>query len=230
MFRFKQFVVRQEHAAMKVGTDGVLLGAWVGVRPSDRRVLDIGTGTGVMALMTAQRSAAASVVGVEIDALAAADARCNILASPWADRVTVVESDIKDYRADLPFDLALCNPPYYDASLGCADAGRNMARHTVSLDFGALAVAAERLLGECGRLAVIVPYDAARRMIAAMTMPLRRRCDVRTKPGGMPRRTLLEFERGHCGGVEYSELSIGDGAGGYDCRYVALTRDFYLKF
>ena len=230
MFRFKQFTVRQEGAAMKVGTDGVLVGAWASAGAECRRILDIGTGTGLIALMAAQRFPSARVVGVEIDAGSAAQARENVAASEWGDRIDIVHSAVQEYMSDERFDLIISNPPYYDNSLVCPDYGRTAARHTVSLNFAELTTAAERLLADEGRFAVIVPTAAARSVIMATRLHLVRRCDVRTKPSGSSIRTMLEFAARFDGAADCSELTIGDGAGGYDEDYKRLTRDFYLKF
>lgn len=215
---------------MKVGTDGVLLGAWAPECIAGGRILDIGTGTGVMAIMAAQRNPSARIVGVEIDDMSALQARENAEASPWADRVEIVNADIRSYEAAAPFDLVISNPPYFVDSLKSPDSGRTTARHTVSLDFGELMSAVERLLAPDGRFAVIVPAEAASRVVASGCLALRRRCDVRSKPSAGPIRTMMEFAAGYCGAPEFSELTIGDGKGGYTAEYVALTRDFYLKF
>lgn len=230
MFSFKQFAIRQERCAMKVGTDGVLLGAWGPECIAGGRILDIGTGTGVMAIMAAQRNPSARIVGVEIDDMSALQARENAEASPWADRVEIVNADIRSYEAAAPFDLVISNPPYFVDSLKSPDSGRTTARHTVSLDFGELMSAVERLLAPDGRFAVIVPAEAASRVVASGRLVLRRRCDVRSKPSAGTIRTMMEFAAGYCGAPEFSELTIGDGKGGYTAEYVALTRDFYLKF
>ena len=215
---------------MKVGTDGVLLGAWAPECIAGGRILDIGTGTGVMAIMAAQRNPSARIVGVEIDEMSALQARENAEASPWADRVEIVNADIRSYEAAAPFDLVISNPPYFVDSLKSPDSGRTTARHTVSLDFGELMSAVERLLAPDGRFAVIVPAEVVSRVVASGCLALRRRCDVRSKPSAGPIRTMMEFAAGYCGAPEFSELTIGDGKGGYTAEYVALTRDFYLKF
>ena len=215
---------------MKVGTDGVLLGAWAPECIAGGRILDIGTGTGVMAIMAAQRNPSARIVGVGIDEMSALQARENAEASPWADRVEIVNADIRSYEAAAPFDLVISNPPYFVDSLKSPDSGRTTARHTVSLDFGELMSAVERLLAPDGLFAVIVPAEAASMVVASGRLALRRRCDVRSKPSAGPIRTMMEFAAGYCAAPEFSELTIGDGKGGYTAEYVALTRDFYLKF
>ena len=131
----------------------------------------------------------------------------------------------------MKFDLIVSNPPYFVDSLKCPDESRNTARHTDTLSFAELMHTAERLLAPDGRLAVIVPAEAALSVIAAGKLHLVRRCDVRTKPNGAPKRVMLEFSPRFEGVAAREELTIGDGSnGGYSPEYIALTRDFYLKF
>ena len=159
-FDFKQFSVEQSGAAMKVGTDGVLLGAWVALPDEGGAVLDIGTGTGLLALMVAQRSAESRIVAVEIEPQAAEQAAANVAASRWSERIEVVCADVRDYSPSGTFDLIISNPPYFSASLHSPDAARNLARHSDTLSLGALASAAVRMLSPRGRLAVVLPADS----------------------------------------------------------------------
>ena len=231
MFRFKQFTVHQQRSAMKVGTDGVLIGAWASVRETDRTILDIGTGTGLIALMMAQRTPEAQIVAVEIDAESAEQASENFAESPWSDRIRVERCAVQEFATEQKFDLILSNPPYFVDSHKCPDESRNLARHTDTLSFAELMRAAERLLAPDGRFAVIVPSEAALSVIAAGRLHLVRRCDVRTKPNAAPKRVMLEFSPRFEGAALREELTIGDGtSGGYSPEYVALTREFYLKF
>lgn len=218
---------------MKVGTDGVLLGAWAGVRPSDRRMLDIGTGTGLIALMLAQRAQDASVTGVDIDDVA--QARENADASPWAGRVFFERCPVQEFRAPEPFDLIVSNPPFFVDSLTCPDEGRTAARHAVHLPFDELRDAVLRLMAPAGRFAVVLPTAEAERFLAVCTgrLALTRRTDVRTTPRHPAKRALLEFSRAGAADAspETSELTVGTGE--HECytpEYRALTRDFYLKF
>lgn len=174
---------------MKVGTDGVLLGAWAPECIAGGRILDIGTGTGVMAIMAAQRNPSARIVGVEIDDMSAL--RPVKMPKP-RHGPTVWRLSMRIYaamRPRAPFDLVISNPPYFVDSLKSPDSGRTTARHTVSLDFGELMSAVERLLAPDGRFAVIVPAEAASRVVASGRLALRRRCDVRSKPSAGPIRT-----------------------------------------
>ena len=164
MFRFKQFAVRQDRCPMKVGTDGVLLGAWAPVLPSDRRVLDIGTGTGLIALMMAQRMPQARIAGVDIDDVS--QARENADASPWGARLEFHRCPVQEFAAGGAFDLIVSNPPYFVGSLTCPDAGRTAARHAVHLPFEALRDAVLRLLAPGGRFALILPSSETERFLA----------------------------------------------------------------
>lgn len=215
---------------MKVGTDGVLLGAWVSVRPTDRRILDIGTGTGLIALMLAQRSEAAAVTGIDIASVD--EARRNADASPWGDRLVFVRQPVQRFEAE-PFDLIVSNPPFFVESLRCPDAGRTQARHAVELPFEALRDAVLRLLAPAGRFALVLPVAEAERFLTlcAGRLSLVRRTQVRTTPRRAPKRVLLELMRE--GGAAPAEevLTIGTGEHEtYTDEYRRLTGDFYLKF
>lgn len=220
---------------MKVGTDGVLLGAWTGLRTTDRRLLDIGTGTGVIALMLAQRAPEAHVTGIDI--ADTSQARENADASPWGARLTFATCPAQAFESPAPFDLIVSNPPFFDDSLLCPDAGRSAARHTVTLTFDALCDAVVRLLAPTGRFAVVLPCSEVARLLRAAggRLAVVRRTEVRTTPRHPARRTLLELMPtaavGPAAHPVCDELVIGTGE--HECytpEYRALTRDFYLKF
>ena len=218
---------------MKVGTDGVLLGAWAEVRTSDRRMLDIGTGTGLIALMLAQRAPEARITGVDIDDVA--QARENADASPWGDRVAFERCPVQEFTASEPFDLILSNPPFFVDSLTCPDRGRTAARHAVHLPFDELRDAVLRLMAPAGRFAVILPTAEAERFLAVCdgTLALTRRTDIRTTPRHPAKRALMEFSRMPCTGLPAVRDELTVGTGQHECytpEYRALTREFYLKF
>ena len=230
-FSFKQFSVEQSGAAMKVGTDGVLLGAWVALPDGGGAVLDVGTGTGLLALMVAQRSAESRITALEIEPQAAEQAAANAASSPWAGRIEVVEGDACDFAPATTFDLIVSNPPYFSDSLHSPDTARNLARHTDTLTLGALASLAGRLLSPRGRLAVVLPADCERSMrMVALAEGLRptRCCRVRTSSAKQPKRVLMEFGRESLG-EEQSELVMTH-RGEPTEEYAELVRDFYLKF
>ena len=229
MFQFKHFTIDDSGTAMKVGTDGVLLGAWARVEHC-RRILDIGTGTGLVALMAAQRSGA-EVLGIDLDADAVGQAGENVAASPWKDRVRVMEADVKEFSDTQLFDAILCNPPYFENSLKCPDAARTMARHTDTLTFDELAKSVARLLAPEGELSVVIPYDRATDMTvsaACYGLFATRQTIVCPYEGAKPKRILMAFSRQ--GGMHTPEtLCLQDVQRKPTPEYVALVKDFYLK-
>ena len=231
MFRFKQFTVCDERSAMKIGTDGVLLGAWTDIE-DDSRILDVGTGTGLIALMLAQRNASAEIVGVDISREAIEEARDNFLNSPWTTRLSATEDDVCSFESADKFDHVVSNPPYFVDSLHSPDKLRTMARHTSSLKFEDLVASAVRLLKPEGRLSVILPTECAMqfRFAAFGRLWLRRQTDVVTKAGDTPRRTLMEFcltDKPLMPSVATLIMRHRDSS--YTEEYRQLTEDFYIS-
>ncbi len=218
---------------MKVGTDGVLLGAWTPVRPADRRMLDIGTGTGLIALMLAQRVPEARITALDVDAACAEQARGNADRSPWGDRIETLCLPVQCFETEEPYDLILSNPPFYDNSLPSPDAGRAVARHTASLPFAELLAAVDRLLAPDGRFAVVLPAVEARRfrMLASGRFWLAAETDVQTTPRSGVRRSLMLFSRCRPDDVTTPDrLVIQTAPETFTPEYRALTAEFYLKF
>ncbi|MBO5962731.1 MAG: methyltransferase [Alistipes sp.] len=229
-FRFKQFAVEQEDVAMKVGTDGVLLGAWAN-SDNVKRILDIGTGTGVIALQMAQRNPIAHIHAVEIDDTAAKRARANFDLSPWAERLTVEQTAVQEFEPSEKFDLIVSNPPYFVDSLLPPDAKRSTARHTHDLTFEELDSAVCRLLDDNGRFALILPITEFEKYLALTQLHLVRRCDVCPVEGGAIKRIMGEFAKQPTTEIEIETIAIERGRrGDYTDDYRALTKDFYLKF
>ena len=229
-FKFKQFTIYHDRCAMRVGTDGVLLGAWASV-DGVRRALDVGTGSGLIALQLAQRSPEMQITALEIDPEAAGQARENVARSPWAERVEVVCGDFKTYVPVEKFDLLISNPPYFVDALRSPDARRRTARHTEGLDYGLLFRRAVNMLVPGGRLAVIFPTEVealALDSAFACGWFVSRRTNVYTKPGKKCRRLLLEFGQTPASYKE-NDLYIEKAEGGYSEEYVELTREFYLN-
>ena len=229
MFTFKQFEIRQDRCAMKVGTDGVLLGAWARVEHC-KRILDVGTGTGLVALMAAQRSHA-EVVGIDLDADAVSQAAENAAASPWSSRVLVMAADVKEYADAQLYDAILCNPPFFENSLKCPDAARTMARHTDTLTFDDLARCAARLLAPDGEFSVVIPYDRTTDMTvsaACYGLFATRQTIVYPFEGARPKRMLMAFSK-QGGAHTPAPLYIQDAQRIHTPEYVALVKDFYLK-
>ena len=229
-FRFKQFAVEQDDVAMKVGTDGVLLGAWADCEGA-KNILDIGTGTGVIALQMAQRNHEAQVQAVEIDETAAKRARANFDNSPWAECLEVAQSAVQEFEPAEKFDLIVSNPPYFVDSLLPPDAKRSTARHTHDLTFEELDKAVARLLSEDGKFALILPVAEFEKYLTLTQLYLVRRCDVHPVEGGTVKRIMGEFAKQPTAEIKLETIAIEKGKrGDYTDDYRALTKEFYLKF
>lgn len=248
-FSFKRFVIRQDLCGMKVGTDGVLLGAWAACGSSSLgdkwnatdndsdtsghcpRVLDIGTGTGLIALMMAQRFPNALVDGVDIDASACRQASMNVSDSPFADRITIIDTRLQDFSPTYKYDCIVSNPPYFDNSLRCLDHSRMTARHTDTLSFAELLKGVSQLLSSDGLFSVVLPAGCMNRFLTE-TIFLRlyetRRCMVKTTKDKPPKRVLLTFGRHRIADREGSVETLTNADGSRSEWYGNLTKDFYL--
>ncbi len=219
MFKFRHFTIEQDLCAMKVGTDGVLLGSWAN---GGAKVLDVGTGTGLIALMIAQRFPDSSIVALDIDEGAVAQARINVAHAGVESRIRVLHQYVQQHLGS--YDAIISNPPFFIDSLNAPDAQRNTARHANTLTYAELMRAAYRLLNDDGELSVVVPFDYQHRMEDEATFvgffPYRM-CAVRTVEGKPARRYLLSFKK-HPVKRDYETMTIGDQ------RYAKLTKDFYL--
>lgn len=234
-FVFKQFEIRQTRSAMKVGTDGVLLGAWFDIGTEALRVLDIGTGTGLIALMAAQRNALARIEAVEIDLESCVDAAENFSRSVWHDRLVLHACSFSEFCSrSTPgiYQRIVSNPPYFVDSLRASDAGRSRARHADALPYSELLSGVAKLLTENGRFAVVLPVETYREFVVEAArcglFPVRR-TDVITRKGKNPRRVLSEFaakpERLR---VETLTL-IEEQSSECTATYKELVGDFYLR-
>ena len=232
-FRFKQFTIQQEHVAMKVGTDGVLLGAWASVPGPGSRVLDVGTGTGLIALMMAQRTRDVWVDAIEIDPSSARQANENIQNSPWKDRMNCIHSSFQDYASQCKYqyDLIICNPPFFSASTKAPYKEKNLARHDDSLSLKDIFKGSVSMMKEMTIISLIVPVDKAEQaldLIFEHQMHCKRRTRVIPAPGKSTNRVLLEFSSipGKC---HEDDLTIETGKRHkYSDKYKRLTDGFYL--
>lgn len=244
IFRFKRFSVKNESSAMKVNTDGVLLGAVMKIVPEDRFFLDVGTGTGTVALMAAQRCedlrGAMSLPEICIDAIdsdlpSAAEAGENFSASPWGGTLHAYNKSLEEFSADctVEYDLIFSNPPYFDCSLQAPQLRRNAARHTASgLSYRELLEFSASRLSASGRLAVILPADQEKALLRHARMCslfLFRMTKIRTVPRKSDSRIIAEFSRTRCVEPSYENLVIQN-EGKYTSEYISLTKDFYLLF
>lgn len=230
-FRFKQFTIRQDRCAMKVGTDGVLLGAWADV-DGKKQLLDVGTGTGLIALMIAQRNPDAKIWGVDVDDAAVEQARENRDESPWTDRIAILNCDfcypfvLEGYQ----FDAIVSNPPFYKAQVYAPDSQRDMARSSEALPLDVLMRNAASMLAANGSLSLILPFADVNDAVgeaAVNRLYLKRRCDVVTTAGKPPKRSLLEFS-GIMEPTNVSSITIYDENHQYTDEFRWLTEPFYL--
>lgn len=228
-FRFKQFEVSDCVSAMKVGTDGVLLGAWCPVE-GVRKAIDVGTGTGLIALMLAQRGVE-SIRGVEIDNAAAEEAASNIRSSIWSDMIKIECADINSISlVPESFDLVISNPPFFSSALKSPDDARATARHESGLNYESLIALASKVLKPDGKLAVISPADREPDITFSCAMHkmwVARKTYVRTSPSRVPKRILWIIARQNQPCLS-DTLCIKDDNNNYSNDYIRLTSDFYL--
>ncbi|WP_050115777.1 tRNA(1)(Val) (adenine(37)-N(6))-methyltransferase TrmN [Yersinia thracica] len=233
-FTFKQFFVAHDRCAMKVGTDGVLLGAWAPVEKA-RKVLDIGCGSGLIALMIAQRSASEVMIdGVELEPAAAQQAISNAAQSPWADRVRIYEQDVYQFAENHlhQYDLIVSNPPYFAPAVACRDEARDTARYTGSLTHDALLNCAEKLITEEGIFCVVLPHDLGvelSRLAVQQNWFIRCQVDIRDRPGKPLHRMLLMLSP-QSGETEFQRLDLRQSEGVYSPEFCALISEFYLNY
>lgn len=230
VFRFKQFEVLNDRTAMKVGTDGVLLGAWCPVNGTCR-VLDVGTGCGVIALMVAQRNTTTVIDAIDIDQAAIEEATLNFERSPWSERLTAIEGDFNVMKAQHPYDLIVSNPPFFTNGVLPTGDTRTQARHNQSLTYRQLIEGSVKLLTDDGILSLISPVEAEQDIIEAATfasLPVRRLTRVVPVEGAAPKRSLWQLSRRN---IPYHEdtLTIAHSDGTFTSEYIALTGNFYLK-
>lgn len=222
IFRFKQFEIRQNDSAMKVGTDGVLLGAWADVG-GVTTALDIGTGTGLIALMLAQRGVR-QVTAVEIDHAAADEAKANVASSPWPDVVEVIESDFLSLEPPHLYGLIVTNPPFFSETLLSPDLRRAAARSATTLPLDKLMAHASQWLAPEGRMAIVLPCNRVDELTYAAALNrlhISRLCMVAHHEGKAPRRTLAELSPAPQPTVRTSLFIQSQ-------QYTELTNEFYL--
>lgn len=254
-FRFKQFTVWHDRCAMKVGTDGVLLGAWSelpeeGLEGSKRseaailnalkgcsngsKVLDVGTGSGLIALMLAQRFEGAEIIAIDIDPGAVEQARYNFGQSPWSNRLACQQTALQDLEGQAKYDLIVSNPPYFQDSLKNPDSQRAMARHTDTLSYQELMAHSARLLKEGGRLALVLPIEAEQQIIAlaqAHKLYPTHITHVFPKPGRAAKRLLIAFSQSPIANSQApiaNSLTLESETAPRSKEYQELTKEFYL--
>lgn len=227
VFKFKHFQIHQENAALKVGTDSMLLGSLCSWN-NPKRLLDIGTGTGVLALMCAQRFSLQEIIGLEISDQAVLDARTNAQNNPFSSPISILKQAIQEYLPEKQFDAIISNPPFFENSSKNTDENKSLARHTESLSFPELVSAISRLLTPNGKAWIIVPFEIKENLIA-----LARKnglfasdlIEISGKPG-KPTRAALAFEKQPIT-TKLTSLCIRTETGSYTEEYKILTREFH---
>lgn len=235
-FKFKEFTVHQDKTAMKIGTDAVLLGAWCSVHEYLDSVLDVGAGTGVIALMLAQRSDAMTIDAVEINGDAYEQTVENFEKSDWGDRLFCYNATFQEFALELSeeeetYELIVSNPPFYTDEYETEDTARNEARFTSSLSFEDLLKGVSTLLNDKGTFATIIPYKEEERFVElalSLDLYLNRICRVRGNENSELKRSLLEFSFEKKELIS-EELIIEKERHQYTDAYIELTKDFYLK-
>lgn len=234
-FRFKKFAISHHRSAMKVGVDGVLIGCWTSVEGVSS-ILDVGTGCGLIALIMAQRAPAAEIVGIEIDKASAGEAAENVILSPWADRITVIEGSFPEALASRRFDLIVSNPPYFDSGVRCAVTPREIARHQGELSPTSILENACAFLHPGGSVAMVIPLEICESISAEaerLGFLLRRKCMVRGHVNAPFKRVLLQWiltNDAASADAEETSLTLEITPGNPTEEYRCLCRDYYLKF
>ncbi|MFZ4542804.1 MAG: tRNA1(Val) (adenine(37)-N6)-methyltransferase [Saprospiraceae bacterium] len=231
-FLFKQFQIFQDSCAMKVGTDGVLLGAWANT-DQVKHALDIGTGTGIIAIMLAQRNTGIYVDGVEVEEKSSIQAKENMVASPFRERLEVYHTDIQSFAAitNNQYDLIVSNPPYFSGGTLSSALEKTTVRHTVKLSHDELIIAAKRLLRPKGKFCVILPFTEGLRLqelSEKLGLYCTKKTEVKSKREKTAERLLLEFQL-EKQVMQVDELTILANVGRHDYtpEYVALVKEFY---
>lgn len=228
MFAFRQFSVDDSKCAMKVGTDAVILGAYAEVA-SAGRILDIGTGCGVIALILAQRAPEASIEGIEIDYHSAHQAMENAARSPFSEKIKIYHTPLQEFIPTAPYHLIVSNPPFFERSLPSPDRSRHLARHQETLTNDELLSFATKHLADTGFFSVIIPHLREKDFLqkaASHSFFLRRHLEVYSKPDKKIR-SVMEFSRGKSDAVVSDFITIRNNVGTRTEKYSALTKNFY---
>lgn len=232
-FKFKQFIITQEKSAMKVGTDGILLGAWS--NPDNcMQILDIGTGTGLLALMLAQRCEA-KITAIEIEEMAALEAKQNVFNSPWKNQVVVHNNSFQNFaeNCSTKFELIVSNPPFFNNAIKATSKNRTIARHTDSLSFTELIAGVAKLLSKKGKFALILPYESAmyfEELALNEGLFLIRTTEIKPDAKKQPNRILMEFGKTESKLIKDCLTIYTESGPEYSESFKTLTKEFYLNF
>ena len=228
VFRFKEFNIIQEKSAMKVGTDGVLLGSWVSCKKL-KNILDIGCGTGLITLILAQRNNKSNIIGIEIDKIASQEAQLNIINSDWKERIEIKNTSLQKFNTKTRFDLIVSNPPFFPNNK--SQQRRDIARRANKLSFEELIKNTSGLLAEKGTFSVIIPKDSEGyfcKIAASNRLYVNRVCYIKGNETSEVKRVMLEFSFIKSEVIE-EQLTIEKSRHKYTDKYIQLCKDFYLK-
>ena len=232
-FNFKKFSIHQNNAAMKIGTDGILIGAWVNISKKFKG-LDIGSGTGIITIMLCQRNLNLELDSIELSQSAVMDAKINIENSNWSNRIKLFHQDLKDFHPDSNYDLIVSNPPYFKKSLQPSNSERSKARHQNDLKLEDILKFSNQNLTKDGSLNIILPFEQKKEAIEFAKkhgLNAIRECAVYPKPNKAPHRILIEFSRSENKQLIKESLVIEEaGRHNYSEDYKKLTREFYTIF
>lgn len=234
MFHFKKFSIDDSKAAMKIGTDSVLLGAWVACA-NETRILDIGTGSGILALMMSQRNPNVPVDAVELDSDASVLAKENIDISPWSSQIQIYNTSFQDFCSERQnkYSLIICNPPFFNGSMKANGTARTLARHNDTLPVTDLLRITSEILTENGRASFIIPADAYENWVhiaGKQSLFPTNITSVKSSQFHKPHRMMVTFSRCEMPVAQKSEISIYISRSIYSEEYKDLTKDFYLNF
>ena len=228
VFKFKKFSIIQEKSAMKVGTDGVLLGCWISCEKANN-ILDIGCGTGLITLMLGQRSLNSNVIGIEIDKIASQEAQLNSSNSDWEERIEIKHTSLQQFTPQLNFDLIVSNPPFFHQNK--SQQSRDIARHANTLSFEELIGNAAKLLAEKGIFSVVIPKNSEEyfcKIAAVHNLYCNRVCYIKGSETSQVKRVMMEFS--FIKTVVLTEhLTIETSRHNYTDKYIQLCKEFYLK-
>ncbi|RLJ65659.1 tRNA1Val (adenine37-N6)-methyltransferase [Lacinutrix venerupis] len=232
-FNFKQFTVKQDQCAMKIGTDSVILGAWANITKQPFATLDIGAGTGILSLMLAQRSNAEVIDALEIDENAYEQCVENFEASPWRDRLFCYHADLAEFTEEIEdkYDLIICNPPFYSENYKTENTQRDLARFQDAMPFNHLIDSVSKLLIEDGTFCTIIPFKEEDKLItlaSAVNLKPNKITHVRGTLNSEIKRSLIEMSFRESD-IKINELIIENARHDYTKEYIDLTKEFYLK-
>lgn len=230
-FRFKNFDIYQDQCAMKVGTDGVLLGAWCSWDEEPKNILDIGTGTGLISLMLAQKTTHSHITALEIDPLASSQANKNFCQSNYGDRIKSINTSLQDFKSEKRFDFIVSNPPFFTENLQVRGTQRQLARHTSSLDFDTLLYRTKALLSPQGAASFIFPYESTKEFLAKgreSNLFPRRITHVKGNETAKLKRSLIEFGQLPLE-PKVDTLILEEERHVYTNTYHHMVKDFYLN-